>query len=234
MVELDSGGWLDAPATLLQALTRGMRGQRRRMAKRLINVGCACLATAALASCSSASGATGTVGVVGDSITQRATTDLRSTVKGVHLEIEALPGHTVRSMTPYVESDIMHGPDGPPQSIFINLGTNDIIHSNPDWETNWNTLMKDTASVPCKVLFTISSVVDAYGHHPPGPTSEDFNRVIESAHDADPAHVHIIDWNAAVHANFGLIELDGVHPTHEGEAWIARHIGSTLKNVCGE
>jgi lysophospholipase L1-like esterase len=174
------------------------------------------------------------VGVVGDSITNRSVTSIRSDVEGVHLEIEALNGHTVRAMTPYVESDIMKGPGGPPHSIFINLGTNDIIHGNPQWESNWNTLMKDTASVPCTVLFTISTVVDAYGHHPPGPTSQDFNRVIENAHKADPSRVHVIDWNAAVHADFGLIELDGVHPTSKGEAWIGRHIASTLKDVCHE
>ena len=204
-------------------------------ARKVISLGCVGLAAAAvLAGCSSAGGATATVGIVGDSITNRSVTSIRSDVKGAHLEIEALNGHTVRSMTPYAESDIMKAPDGPPQSIFINLGTNDIIHSNPRWESDWITLMKDTASVPCTVLFTISSVVDAYGHHPPGPTSQDFNRVIENAHRADPSRVHIIDWNAAVHADFGLIELDGVHPTRKGEAWIGQHIASTLKDVCHE
>ncbi|MGD0314139.1 MAG: SGNH/GDSL hydrolase family protein [Acidimicrobiales bacterium] len=202
-------------------------------AKQLVNLCCACLVAAGLAGCSSASGANTTVGIVGDSITQHSDGSIRSTVKGVHLEIEALPGHTVRAMTPYVESDIMRGPDGPPQSIFINLGTNDVIRRNPHWKSDWDTLVKDTASVPCKVFFTVSTVVDAYGHRP-GPTSEDFNRVIESAHDADPSHVHIIDWNAAVHADFALIEPDGVHPTRKGELWIAQHIGSTLRDVCGE
>jgi lysophospholipase L1-like esterase len=56
--------------------------------------------------------------------------------------------------------------------------------------------------------------------------------MIEMAHDADPSRVHVIDWNAAVHADFGLIELDGVHPTHKGERWIALHIASTLRDVC--
>jgi hypothetical protein len=66
-------------------------------------------------------------------------------------------------MTPVVETKIMKASGGPPESLFINLGTNDIIHGNRHWETDWNTLMKDTATVPCRVIFTISTVVDAYG-----------------------------------------------------------------------
>lgn len=150
-------------------------------------------------------------------------------------------------MTPLMESRIIKGPDGPPHSIFINLGTNDIVRANPDWRSAWNRLMTDTASIPCEVLFTINPFVNSYAHGD-GPTVQDINGAIAEEHAAQPTRVHIIDWGAAVRADHAaihaaqaegsthlpppLIRADGIHPTVQGQRWIAQHIESTLDTVC--
>ena len=149
-------------------------------------------------------------------------------------------------MTPLMESKIIRGSDGPPHSLFVNLGTNDVVHRNRTWLSSWDTLMADTSHTPCLVLFTINQFADAYSRAG-DPKAEDINRAIAAAHDADPSRVHVIDWNAAVLANHHaitaaqakrtplpapLIRRDGIHPTAQGSAWIAQHIRSTLNGVC--
>jgi lysophospholipase L1-like esterase len=188
-----------------------------------------------------------TVGIVGDSITYLSRPAIIRAIGGWHYDIQAEEGKTIADMTPLLEADIIGEPGGPPHSLFVNLGTNDVVHRNPDWLASWRTLMGDTSSVRCEVLFTINQFADAY-HRPGGPSAEDINQVIHQAEHVDPSRVHIIDWNAAVQANHRaivsaqaagdrrlpppLIRADGIHPTPEGSEWIAQHIRSALQGVC--
>jgi len=204
--------------------------QLGRMMPRLVYPLCVLLVATALSSCSH-DAAQSTVGVVGDSITALSDSQIVKAIHGSHLVVEARSGETIRYMTPWAEAHIMKGPNGPPRSIFINLGTNDILQGNRHWLRNCNTLMKDTSSVPCEVLFTLNTVIDAYVQ-PGAPTAVQFNRTIEMEQKADPTRIHVIDWSRAVHADFGLISLDGVHPPLKGQEWIAQHIATTLNNVC--
>ncbi|MGD0314140.1 MAG: SGNH/GDSL hydrolase family protein [Acidimicrobiales bacterium] len=222
--------------------------------KRWIALVCIVVASMSVAGCSSASADTNSsrsstappVGVVGDSITYLSRAAIAHAISAWPYRIEAVEGKTIADMTPLLESKIMKGSDGSPHSLFINLGTNDVVHRNRNWLTSWNTLMADTSHVPCEVLFTINQFADAYSR-PGDPKAEAINRAIVGAHEADPSRVHIIDWNAAVLANHHaitaaqaagtklpapLIRRDGIHPTPQGGLWIARHIRSELNGVC--
>ena len=135
-------------------------------------------------------------------------------------------------MTPVMESKIIKGPDGPPHSIVINLGTNDVIQSNRHWRSDWQTLMSDTAAVPCEVLFTVNDIADAYIRRPGGPTAQDINRLISDAHQqADPTRVHVIDWNGEVKATGSVISR-GNPSGGLGQQWIGAHIARTLDQDC--
>ena len=141
---------------------------------------------------------------MGDSITYLSRPAIDKALGGWQYTIEAKEGKTIANMTPLMESKIIRGSDGPPHSLFVNLGTNDIVHRNRTWLSSWDTLMADTSHTPCLVLFTINRFADAYSR-PGDPKAEDVNRAIAAAHDADPSRVHVIDWNAAVLANHHAI-----------------------------
>jgi hypothetical protein len=190
------------------------------------------LSVALLTDCSSDSGNASTVGIVGDSITFLSTPSIEHDLKGWQYNIQAQKGKTIPDMLPVLESRIMKGPGGPPHSVVINLGTNDVIHSNRHWLSDWHTLMADTAAVPCEVLFTINDIADAYIRRPGGPTAQDINRLIVRAHQADPTRVHVIDWNAEVRATGSVISLEGVHPATVGQQWIGAQVARTLDRDC--
>jgi lysophospholipase L1-like esterase len=192
---------------------------------------------ASLASCSTdgsaaADGNAATVGIVGDSITFLSEPSIEGDLKGWHYDIQAQKGKTIADMTPVMESKIIKGPDGPPHSIVINLGTNDVIQSNRHWRSDWQTLMSDTAAVPCEVLFTVNDIADAYIRRPGGPTAQDINRLVSRAQQADPTRVHVIDWNGEVKATGSVISLEGIHPVAYGQQWIGAHIARTLDQDC--
>ena len=44
--------------------------------------------------------------------------------------------------------------------------------------------------------------------------------------------VHLVDWNAAVHRDPGLIVADGIHPDLGGQRWIARSIRDAVDSDC--
>jgi hypothetical protein len=190
-----------------------------------------CVSVASLTGCSS-NGNAATVGIVGDSITFISKPSIERDLKGWHYDIQAQKGKTIPQMTPFMESRILKGPDGPPHSIVINLGTNDVIQSNRNWKSDWQTLMSDAATVPCEVLFTVNDIADSYIRRPGGPTAQDINRLIARAQQADPSRVHVIDWNAEVKATGSVISLEGIHPVAFGQQWIGAHIARVLNQDC--
>lgn len=204
----------------------------------LIRLVCLTATVVSLAGCSASNGATSTVGIVGDSITYLSEPTIAHALRGWRYDIQAVPGRDVPQMIPLMESQIIKSPDGPPHSLVIDLGTNDVVHDNLNWAADWRTLMADTAEVPCLVLFTINTVADGDGldsrhqRQQGSPTAQDLNRLIAAARNAGPARVHVIDWNAAVHRDGALVLPDGIHPTVLGRKWIAQHIELTLSSVC--
>ncbi len=186
------------------------------------------------------------MGIVGDSLTYLSKPSIeRSLDHTWSYNIQAIEGRNIRSMTGPA-SQMIHGPTGPPTSVVINLGTNDVLEGNRNWQSDWNKLLSVVSPVHCEVLFTLNDFIDAY-RRPRGATAQEFNRLIDQDRAADPSRVHIIDWNAAVQANHRaiaaaqlrggplpapLIRGDGVHPAAAGQEWIARHIASTLDDSC--
>jgi len=83
----------------------------------------------------------------------------------------------------------------------------------------------------CVLLTTISTLLDA--RNPPPPVAADINAAIEGVTSRYP-NFHIVDWNAAVHADNGrtLLSADRIHPSPAGQLILAALIRTDIDGYC--
>src|SRR5205085_9598653 len=104
-----------------------------------------------------------------------------------------------------------------------NLGTNDLDRENPHWRADLDRVLALVAVVPCVEVVTIYD-----GRHLPAGANigTKINARLTAA--AANGSIHLVDWNAAVHRDPGLIVADGIHPDVDGQRWIARSIRDAI------
>jgi lysophospholipase L1-like esterase len=163
------------------------------------------------------------VTIAGDSITELSRPALLAALTDRYrVRIDAFSGHTIAQVTPALVSQVASGPD----VAIVNLGTNDMDQENPNWEPALDRMLATVAPVPCVELVTIYD-----GRH--SPAGANIGTEINSRFaGVASGSVHLVDWNAAVHRDPGLIGTDGIHPVLEGQRWLARALRDAIDTDC--
>jgi lysophospholipase L1-like esterase len=162
--------------------------------------------------------------VAGDSITELARPAIVDALRGRYrVRIDAFTGRTIGEVTPAVIRQLRTHPD----VAVVNLGTNDMDRGQTHWRADLDRVLQLVADVPCVEVFTIYD-----GHHRPvgANVGTRINERLRAA--AARGSIHLVDWNAAVHADPSLIVADGIHPGTTGQAWIAQSIRDRVEADC--
>ena len=172
------------------------------------------------------------VAVVGDSITVVSAPGVEAELRGYSLYMRAIDGKRIDEMIPSLRAEMARKP----RAVVVNLGTNDALqaqtHSN--WLGSFDTVWALTRSRPCVIFVTVSTYADNLGK---GTVANDINLAIRKLA-AEHHNVHIVDWNAAVHANRSLLAsrnppADNIHPySSPGWRWLGNHYRNALL-ACG-
>ena len=164
------------------------------------------------------------VAIAGDSITALS----RDRIVGAltdryRVRVDAYSGRTIAEVSPAIVRQVRTRPD----VEVVNLGTNDLDRENPHWRPDLDRMLRLVAGVPCVVAVTIYD-----GRHLPVDANigTKINARLTAA--AAKGSVHLVDWNAAVHRDPGLIVADGIHPDRGGQRWIARSIREAIDSDC--
>jgi GDSL-like Lipase/Acylhydrolase family len=177
-----------------------------------------------------ARGSTPTVPVVGDSITFFSGRDITTALGDTyHGDVHSGIGRRIDEMLPTLQSAVRQHPF----ALVVNLGTNDALQAqtHPDWRSGFERMIAILTPVRCVVLTTISTLVhdsvDA-----PAVASDISDAIVAAA--AAHANLHVVDWNAAVHAAKGasLLIADRIHPSTAGDLTLAALDRSTLDRYC--
>jgi lysophospholipase L1-like esterase len=154
-----------------------------------------------------------TLAVVGDSITvlQRQWGALDAHLADEYsVAVAATSGQRIDQMQPELAA-LLDAPEGAPERVVINLGTNDMAQDYPQWERSFDEMWATVADRSCVVYVTVREVSD----RALGPLINEKIRDVEAAY----TNVRVFDWNAYVSerstADRPLL-FDPVHPTREG------------------
>jgi lysophospholipase L1-like esterase len=169
-------------------------------------------------------------GIVGDSITVLSTPDIESDIASNYAyQVQANNGYTIAQGEGELNT-IDTDSEGPPVDVVINLGTNDALQQNPNWQTDWNNLIAEADPAGCVILTTLRPILD---FHQAVPIAEDLNGAIATLVQSDP-HFHELDWATFSDENPQDISSDGVHPNAQGQADLASMIYWDLHQYCGD
>jgi hypothetical protein len=171
-----------------------------------------------------------TVSVVGDSITVVARPDISSALFGAYeADIHGKWGQRIDQMLPTLSSVLRRHPS----AVVVNLGSNDAIQAETHhgWQSSFDRMVAMLASTQCVLLTTISTLLDA--RNPPPPVAAEIDAAISRVASAR-RNFHVVDWNAAVHADNGVMLLspDRIHPSPAGQLTLATLIRSALDDDC--
>jgi hypothetical protein len=184
-------------------------------------------------------------GIVGDSITdlidcQHPVSEMQcpspnATVVDGHLaaalaprpaEVRADSGHTIAQ-------ELGHAGDiesAGPRVFAENLGSNDVMHGNVNWQRDFATLLQIMLPEPCVILTTVSTAADfADMSTQPLRLAQAINSYI-AAVAASFSNVHVVDWNAERALERQAFSADGVHPTTDAaQAWLAAQYAAVCR-----
>jgi len=171
-----------------------------------------------------------TVSVVGDSITVVSRPAISSALAGAYeTDIRGIWGQRIDQMLPTLSAVLRQHPS----AVVVNLGSNDAIQAETHrgWQSSFARMIALLSPTRCVLLTTISTLLDA--RNPPPPVAADINAAIEGV-TSRYRNFHIVDWNAAVHANNGrtLLSPDRIHPSPVGQLTLAALIRSALDGDC--
>lgn len=164
--------------------------------------------------------------VIGDSITELSRPAIVAALaRRDEVRVDGFSGHTIRGALRALAAQVATHPD----VAVVNLGTNDMVDEHRAWEPDLGRMLKLVTGVPCVEVFTVYDGA----HVPPGANiGTSINERLASA--AAAGSIHLIDWNAAVHRDPGLVVADEIHPDLRGQRWIARSIRSAIAADCGQ
>jgi lysophospholipase L1-like esterase len=171
-----------------------------------------------------------TVSVVGDSITVVARPDISTALAGSYdTDVHGKWGQRIDQMLPTLAAVLRQHPS----AVVVNLGSNDAIQAETHrgWQTSFAHMVNLLAPTRCVLLTTISTLLD--DRNPPPPVAAEIDAAIERVASTRP-NFHIVDWNAAVHADNGrtLLSPDRIHPSPMGQLTLAALIRTAVDRDC--
>lgn len=168
--------------------------------------------------------------IVGDSITVLSTPDIEADIASNYAyQVQATNGYTIAQGEGELNT-VDTDPAGSPVDVVINLGTNDAVQHNPNWQTDWNNLIAEAQPAGCVILTTLRPILD---YQQSVPIAADINAEIANLVQSDP-HFHELDWATFSDDNPQDLSYDGVHPNAQGQADLASLVSDALHQDCGD
>lgn len=169
-------------------------------------------------------------GIVGDSIIVVSKPDIEANIAPNYAyQVQANNGYTIVQGEGELNT-IDTDPEGPPVDLVVNVGTNDAVQQNPNWQTDWNNLIAEADQAGCVILTTLRPILD---YQKSIPIADDINADIARLAQSDP-HVHELDWSTFSDDNPQDISPDGVHPNAQGQDALASMVSWALHQDCGD
>jgi hypothetical protein len=150
------------------------------------------------------------VAIIGDSISEIATPDLTRALRQYNLYIDAVGGTKMAEHLAKIEH---LETDGQSRDWVIELGTNDVLSDNPNWEADFANEVAALQAQSCVVLVTVNPRL--------GSISLAINEAIAGAVAAHP-NFHALDWGSIELNKSKWLLTDGIHPSKSGSAELAR------------
>jgi predicted small secreted protein/lysophospholipase L1-like esterase len=183
------------------------------------------------------------VAVIGDSITDLSTADITADLQPDYaLNIQSTGGQSMAQMAPTLQS-VLHDPQGAPEDVIVNLGTNDVFSVGEDATYDWRgplaSEVEALQSTQCVIFVTVNTTADELFSDT--GTAEAINAAIEG-YVAEMPNFHLLDWNALVRQGTnaadwidpgGGLTTPFVHPNAAGQAELAALYDWYLHAYCG-
>lgn len=162
--------------------------------------------------------------VVGDSITELSRDAIVAALEDrAEVRVDGFSGRRIAGVLPHLADAVATSPD----VAVVNLGTNDMLDEHEAFGPDLDRMLGLAGRVPCAVVVTIHD-----GVHEPVDANigTAINEHLRAA--AATGSIHLVDWNAAVHRDPGLVVDDGIHPNTRGQRWIADAIRDAIRSDC--
>ncbi len=164
------------------------------------------------------------VTVIGDSLTVRATTQIRAAFRGDRISINGENGKRADELVAALKHHL------PADVVIVNVGTNDAIQArtHPDWRSGFDEIVSLVENVPCVVFATVSTIVGSAEH---STVAAQINAEIRNLA-RSRSNVRVVDWNAAVHGPDAknYLDFDGIHETPAGAEWFADQYARAIRS----
>lgn len=182
------------------------------------------------------------VAVLGDSITALSASPIETTLAPDYAwNVDGQSGYTIAQSEPQLQA-MLTDPQGSPQDVITELGTNDAIEYptlGNAWQASLTAESNALASTPCVIWVNVSTYSEL--NLPAGTpyVASEIDVAIAKLVAQHP-NFHLLDWNAwvdqgtnyssyIVPSAFGL----GIHPNVAGEQQIADLYQYALSQDCG-
>jgi lysophospholipase L1-like esterase len=193
--------------------------------------------------------------ITGDSVTELASGALRDRLVDEYaVTFRYQGGQTIHDMVDELEGQVVNQA-GVPTAAIVNLGTNDVVQSNPLWRQHFDEMLAVLEPVGCVNLVTVNELLrDSH------PIAAAINAAIDEAVAADPERFHRVEWNVdwtgemgpgdpddpgphyySIYIGPGVHPMlpdggwagDGIHQSPEGSLELARRYEEALVGNCG-
>lgn len=171
------------------------------------------------------------VAVIGDSITNLAGPAIKADLSSDYAwNVQSQGGQSIAQMAPTLQS-MLNDPQGRPDDVIVNLGTNDVFAVGEvglyNWQDSLRTEVQALQSTRCVIFVTVNTSADAlFGDM---GTAAAINQAI-AGYVAQMPNLHLLDWNALVHQGTnaadwidpgGGLTTPFVHPNRAGQEELA-------------
>ena len=161
---------------------------------------------------------------MGDSITWLSQNNIHAYFQNYANDLRSYPGATMAEAYPQLQ-DLLNEPQGAPQDLVINLGTNDVHLYAQNGETWRAWLYYESVAVqhvPCVIFVNVSTDADNFVGGQ--PIAEEVNAAIAQSVAVNP-NFHLLDWNGFIHTAGNYLALidptSWVHPNMYGQQILA-------------
>lgn len=163
--------------------------------------------------------------IVGDSITYQNQGDLVYIGYGaLSMQLSGESGLTLEQQVPGTDS-LMANPAGSPSAVVLELGANDAISDNTNWQQGWNDQLSAIGN-SCTVFVSVNQ--DSQTQGSTGIATAIDNDMAFLAY-VDSGQYHYLDpgWGTQV-----TLQSDGVHPDSNGDVALANEEVAAVQQDC--